>query len=299
MERNEMQCMTNELWTMTMTLGMTMARIIPVILVHHLHRLRYINRLLDARCPRRISPIGTGKRNEMRLVVAVVDGVLIALGQLGRIFAAHVTHLAEREARRVLVGIGPVGRGAVLLNLRNDQVGAGETGADESDASFSVSGQHDTGEGEVLVPGSAVLDHQHQPIDTERRGQTTSRQDTHHPQFLVARHLQRPGQRQWRDQDNQITDHTDHRVGNQRRLLVQARCPRRARPVRRHGVTHADFDDFGNDVVDAQRPEEDVDQDDLGFVRAEDPNQDVEQSDFNDQGHGAVDDGGDVGPFAK
>lgn len=161
--------------------------------------------------------------------------------------------------------------------------------------------ENDTGKDNGLVGRATILNHQDQTIDTERRGQSTSRENTHNPQLLIAGHLQRPGQGQRHHQDNRITDQTDHRVGNERSLLIQTldswRCL--TLPVCRHRIAHEDLDEFGDDVVDAKDAEEGVDADDLLPVRAEDSDEDVEEGDFHDQGHGAVDDCCDVSVFQE
>lgn len=123
---------------------MTVTRIIPFIaLIQHLHRLRHINRLMDA-CSGRVRAglDSAGVGNEVALVVAKVDGaVRIALGSLGwRVLAAtHVSHLAERDAGVVLVAVGAVGRGAVFADFGDDEVDRGQTGTDDTDTSFGVS----------------------------------------------------------------------------------------------------------------------------------------------------------------
>ena len=85
----------------------------------------------------RLDSAGVG--NEVALVVAKVDGaVLVALGR--RVLAAaHVAHLAERDAGVVVVAVGAVGRRAVFADFGDDEVDGGQAGTDDSDASFGVS----------------------------------------------------------------------------------------------------------------------------------------------------------------
>ena len=161
--------------------------------------------------------------------------------------------------------------------------------------------ENNAGKRNGLIWRVTIPSHQDQTIDTERRGQSTRRENTHNPQLLVAGHLQRPGQGQRHDQDDRIANQTDHRIGNERSLLVQTldswRCL--AQPVCRHRIAHEDLDEFGDGVVDAKQTEEDVDADDLLLVGAKDSDEDVEEGDFDEEGHGAVDDGCDVGVFQE
>lgn len=66
------------------------------------------------------------------------------------------------------------------------------------------------------------------------------------------------------------------------------------RPVSWDGVAHPDFHNLGDYIVDTQTAQKEVDHENFGAIRSEDASQDGEESDFDQQGHGTVKDGGDI-----
>lgn len=106
---------------------------------NHFHLLGYVNRLID---PGIVSCTGIDSariRNQMALIRAVL-GLAIALGtEVGKALAVGRPHFAQLHGRVVLVVIA-VGAVAVFLDVRDEDVQGGETGANKTDTTFGVSG---------------------------------------------------------------------------------------------------------------------------------------------------------------
>jgi hypothetical protein len=83
--------------------------------------------------------------------------------------------------------------------------------------------------------------------------------------------LQGPSERQGQDEDDDIADNTDNRVGDQSGGLVETGAALHwTEPVHWDRGTHADLDDESDGVVAAETAEEDVDEPDFAAVRSED-----------------------------
>jgi hypothetical protein len=107
--------------------------------------------------------------------------------------------------------------------------------------------------------------------------------------------LQGPSQRQREDENDDIADNTNHRVGNQSGSLVETGTFHLlSEPVSRNWTAHADLDDQSDGVVCAKTGEETIDEPHLATVGLEDAREDRQESDFDEKGHWAIKDSGDV-----
>ena len=141
----------------------------------------------------------------------------------------------------------------------------------ERERMSDIPGQNDADKHDTLVRWIAFAQHKYQAVNTESSGQPTSAQYTHNPQLPVARHLERPGQWQWEDKNDEVTDDTDHGIGDESSGLVETSPPWHiTEPVHGNGIADADLDDESDGIVTAEASEQNVDEPDFAAVRSED-----------------------------
>lgn len=114
-----------------------------------------------------------------------------------------------------------------------------------------------------LIGGLSILHNHHQSIKAKARRKPSRAQKSNNFQFLLERHLKRPGQWQGEDENRQIGHHTHDRVGHYDFALVEARAAAvGAVPVGRYGTAYTGFDDEGRYVLGQNNSKVDIDEDD-------------------------------------
>lgn len=136
----------------------------------------------------------------------------------------------------------------------------------------------DPHESQGRVLGLSGGDNQCQTDDTCRHGQATGTQETHDSQLLPSGHLQGHGQGQRQDQDDQITDHTDHGVGQDNGSLVKTGALDTVVPEFADRVANADLDNHDGDVEGKHEGHEAVDEPDRFLERTKDAGHDPEKA---------------------